>query len=370
MHLEHEATLRACAAEPATATATDVVTMAVPLPSMPTIVQAPAVVPATAQVGGLPFAFMSTLDRPHVVLATAPSDAWASGAPRLLEETPGGAVIRRDIDLAALPTDLAALIGRNMHAFSASGRVCTGVLGAPYMVSELDGELRYMVMDAEPEQNPPLDPAKLWTEGRRTLVAELVSTQDCSDALWARDVTLPEPIVYTAQSDDEIPVAAARRAIVALPEFSALAREFATFVASFQDDSFTTRRLVDRLRPRAWRNPDGTSELAVYTLDGDEFGGCGGFANSWAAAIVEGRSVRHAFLDEADDVVIAVVDLDRDGLPEILTEDWMTATRLVAPRIRADRGEVGFTVKSFAGQSAESAVVTTLETVPFFGCPC
>ncbi len=358
-HYQLEATARACAAR--ASTAPEVISVAVPLP--PVVLEV-AKRPATGS-SGLPFAFMSSLQPPHVVLAGAPSEGWAASPPRVVQDEPGGAVIRRDVDASLLPPELRELAGRTMHAFSASGRVCTGTLGAPYLVSELDGDIS-MVVDDSVDPSQARDPNQIWQAGRRTLVAELVGADNCKEALWARDIALPEPVIYTQQPEDDLPPNAARRAITALPEFTKMADQFAAEVSSWQDEPFTTRRLIDRLHPRRWRTSDGTGELAIYGVDGDEFNGCGGMSPAWGAAIIDGGGVSHAFFDEHDDVVLAVVDLDQDGLPEILTDGWMAEQRVLEPRLRSDPSENGFAEKSFARPS----VSTKLEPVPYFGCAC
>lgn len=369
-HLEHEAAERACLdddAAPAAETVVEVVPQIVPIVT-PIPIAAP--VPTDDLAGAYAFAFVVDVPTPHVVLATATElgdgaiEAMATGASHFRGAATDAFIdqpVWRDIDATRLPERARLAVGRHVRVYSSAGRVCVARIGKPVAVSERSGKIEYMADDEVTElgegEDATIDPASLWDDGRRLVVAPLEGAS-CEGGIWARDIALSEPLVYVAQQDGdapaELPSPVARRMVQRSRALEPIAAAFADHVRGFTDDAFTTRRLVDRLVGQRWIEPTRGGELDVFTTDGDEFGGCGGFDPAWAAISVdaEGGPVESVWADAQADYVQAVFDLDADGRPEVFAPSWLGPTHVFT--LEPDG------LREFA----------VLADVPYYGCPC
>jgi len=375
MHLEHVEATRACMAEIAQPiAAADVAPVVV---AVPTPVMLEPAAPADDMRGAYEFAFVVDVPTPHLVLA-AESDlgpvvfeALATNAPHYRGEPADDQIdkpVWRDLDTSRLPERAKHAIGRHVRVYSAAGRVCIARIGMPSLVSESWGTVAYMadddVREIEQDERTIIDPASIWDDGRRLVVAPLEG-QGCTEAAdhgapgtWARDVALSEPLVYIAQdveSGDDLPSPVARRMVQRSAALRPISAKFAEHVAAMTDEPFTTRRFVDRLLGRRWIEPMRGGELDVFTSDGEEFGGCGGFDPAWAAIAVdsEGSPVDPVWADATTDEVHAVFDIDGDGNAEVLAQTWLGTTRVYS-----------------LGEGDAPREIATLAEVPFFGCPC
>lgn len=368
MHLEHAEAERACMAHRDASPAPEVVAHVVPVPT-PWL--EPAVAPPVDdRAGAYAFAFVVDVPTPHLMLASATElgeaafEAMATGAPHYRGEAADGFIdhpVWRDVALDRLPDRARDAVGRHVRVYSAAGRVCVARIGRPVAVSERFGSISYMddedVSAIEDDQGTVVDPASLWDDGRRSLVAPLEGV-GCEGGIWARDVALPEALVYVAQdveSPEDLPSPVARRRVQRSAVLRPISEAFAKHVEGFADEAFTTRRFVDRLEGRRWIEPTRGGELDVFASDGEEFGGCGGFDPAWAAIGVadDGELGDVVWADAQTDYVAAVFDLDADGRPEVLAHSWLGPTRVFA--LDDTDG-----VRPFA----------TLDDVPLFGCPC
>jgi hypothetical protein len=366
MHLEHVEATRACMAEvaqPSAAVDVGPVVVAVPTPVM----IEPAVAADDLR-GAYDFAFVADMPTPHIVLASeadlgeAAFEALAMGSPHYRGEPADDQIdqpVWRGVDVSRLPERARFAQGRHVRVYSAAGRVCIARIGAPALVSESWGTVEYFadddISEIEADERTIIDPASLWDDGRRLVVAPLEG-DGCGEALWARDVALAEPLVYVAQDvegQEDLPSPVARRMVQRSAAVRPIAAKFAEHVAGMNDDGFTTRRFVDRLEGRRWIEPLRGGELDVFTSDGEEFGGCGGFDPAWGAIAVdaEGSPVDPVWADASTDAIAAVFDVDADGTPEVLAQTWLGTTRV-------------YTLGQELGELA------TLGEVPFFGCPC
>ncbi|MBX7079548.1 MAG: hypothetical protein K1X88_10205 [Nannocystaceae bacterium] len=372
MHLEHLEVARACALEAPSVSESVPQPAAISLLPVPTPVVAVAPAPVVAVAGppasALEFAHVIHAEGALVVLATTVDPSWAVDPPHThrprgndLDDVPAF----RNVALERLPEAARVAIGRSMTVWSPTGHVCTATVGRPVLVGEAWGAREYLEgAEDDAARTPTSDAEELWQNSRVVLAAPLASSEDCSLGLWARDAELSTPRIYLAQSDDDLPSPVARRLLQRDPAVRKAAREFDTFARETlmpQDDegadadAFTTRRLVDRFVGRRWIDPSAGGELDIFVTEGDEFGGCGGFGPSWGAVSIdrEGTPFAAAY-DELGDSALAVFDLEGDGRPEVLTEQWLGPTQLLG---LSEDGE------TFARRSE-------LAPVPFWGCPC
>jgi hypothetical protein len=375
-HLEHEAAERACmdrdaepAAEPVVEVVPQIVPIVAPIPYV-------APVPVDDRAGAYAFAFVVDVPTPHLVLATATElgegafEAIMTGAPHYRGAPTDAFVdqpVWRDVDAARLPERARLAVGRHVRVYSAAGRVCVARIGRPVAVSERSGSIAYMGEDEVTEigegEDAIIDPASLWDDGRRLVVAPL-EVASCEGGIWARDIALSEPLVYVADQDPaaeqdgrmaaQLPSPVARRMVQRSSALQPIAAAFAEHVRGFTDEAFTTRRLVDRLVGQRWIEPTRGGELDVFTTDGDEFGGCGGFDPAWAAIAVDAENapVELVWADAQADYVQAVFDLDADGRPEVFAPSWLGPTHVFTLEPEG--------LREFA----------VLADVPYYGCPC
>jgi hypothetical protein len=342
-----------------TAASPEPIMLAVSTPVIVTPASASIPEPAGPGAGAYEFAHVIDIDGPQLVLATAIEDSWATDAPHYrgkVHDVFEVGEVWRNVDPERLPALPRAAIGRTVDVYSAAGRVCTARIGTPVLVGEMWGSIEY-VADDELEvsgegDDKVIDPGSAWDDSRRMLIAPLLDGGACADALWARDAALTEPLVYVAQEPSDLPSPVARRLLQRDPATRALGKAFAEHVADIDDEAFTTRRLVDRFTGIRWIEPTRGGELDVFTTDGEEFGGCGGFDPAWGAVSIDAFGTpTHAWLHDDTDEVRAIVDLDGDGQPEVLADTWLAPTRLLA-------------------LGDELAELSVLPEVPFYGCPC
>lgn len=143
----------------------------------------------------------------RVLVDPNPDDAWASSAPKLLSK--GSPVVaRRAVDLAKLPADLAASVGRKVELMRAGDRVCEATITGLSLIGRVEpyfGARADWDGSGEPGKKPLradeiADEAwKLADPGGHALAAELGDVKgDCSSATWARDVAAARPRVAKA----------------------------------------------------------------------------------------------------------------------------------------------------------------------------
>ena len=139
-----------------------------------------------------------------VVLSASPdADHWAKGNPTLVSrESP--VIVRKDVEMAQLPKAMSRLEGRSMGLVGATGEVCRGTLGRPFLMSRVEPHFgERSRWEGEEDENGVKAPALTdervaeiaWemTGGEgKILVAELENTTgDCQDARFARATDLP-----------------------------------------------------------------------------------------------------------------------------------------------------------------------------------
>ena len=348
MHLDHVAAAEACSADLAGWTTTPTPTARVEA-VVPRALPIPVPLTEPSLDHALPFAHVVDLDGPHVVLATAVEDDWAAGAPEFRSEDARSnrdGSVWRSVAVHELPIAILANVGRTLRVYSAEGEACTARIGAPMLVSEVWGEFE----EWGPTEGEPATPMDAWKAGRRTLVAPLATDGECGTPLWGRDVALPAPAVFV-RTEGATP-RAARKAVFRDPQVREVARELVEFHADTGgDDGSKPPTLAQITTDQRWVDALGR-ELFTFSIAHDAMGSCGSFDPAWAMFVPTGDAGVIA-LDREGDEMLAVFDLERDGRIEVLSSTWLGPTRLV---------EVG-------GADA-LRVRSTLDGVPFFGCPC
>jgi len=294
-------------------------------------------------------------DRAYVVLAQVTEDSWGRGAPSLVSvESP--VVVRRDVDVVALPRALARRSGGSVRLVGASGVVCQGVIGPmsivgrfePHFGTRQDWEGKNHDI-GEPDAPLPIEQvaSQAWDESvaGRVLAAEVISTTgDCKRALYARAASLSAPAVI---AESPAPPALADKAVEALRRLPS----YATVEQNYRQSSSGG--------PGRWEIENGSTDVTFFRGKDasyvwvSAYGGeaCSDFdAHMVALWKVEGAGTpRPTFTllhEGTDDLLpVGVTDIDGDGSVELLGHERILR-----------RGSDGYATDSLA--------------VPSFDCPC
>ena len=364
MHEEHVAMSELAHDVPTQVAVVETAPQVIPIP-IATIVEVPAPVtepdvptPVAAQLAyGDAFSFVITDERPLLVLATDPSDDWATTPAAKTYEQWSEVHLRREVDPDRLPTEISARLSASFDLFHGVERKCTAQLGAPFLYGDISGEWTYNDADEDGEPDD-VDPAAAWTEGRRLLVAPVVSDGDCTGATWARNATLPDARTFTAVTNPGFArTKHARRAYMRLPELQSAREEFEQFQHDNAEEPGSTKPvpLGRRMKSTGWTNAAGDLVAITHWIDGPEFGGCGGMTAQWGfTAVSDDGATVDRVVDGGYTQVVMLLDIDGNGSPEVLAspydgwQDWQLLSL----------GESGWTT------------VAAMHETPFFGCPC
>jgi len=174
-----------------------------------------------------------------VVLSTKPEvEKWVTGAPSIVSRQ-SPVVLRRDIEMAKLPKAMSRLQGRSMHLVGATGEVCRGTLGKPFLLSRVEPHFgERSRWEGEEDENgvkgPALSDAKVaeiaWEmtgDDGKLLVAELENTTgDCRDARFARATELPALPVTGGRAPAASLAIQAKEALRKLPAYAAIEKSY------------------------------------------------------------------------------------------------------------------------------------------------
>jgi hypothetical protein len=257
------------------------------------------------------------IDGAAVVLPNPPDD-WAGGAVR--PTTYGKELIARasrPVALAKLPPAVRELVGKMVALGNATGQRCTAKL------TRLELRARVLI-GTDPEGDD------IWNMGSKALVAVLAGEPACvRSSTWARAADQPPLPIAAAAAPDAALKGRALVAFAALPAAAEIQRRFATWFTGEQGA---------RKRVPAWvRSRETKTEVRLLQLGaGPRFvsvsavlnaGGCsdGVFESLWSLWEID-ESDRLVPRSEPTGMIAlspaALADLDGDGKPEILFDDF------------------------------------------------
>jgi hypothetical protein len=197
---------------------------------------------APGQMDPTEFAHVVSVDGSnYIVLSSKPeTEKWASGegeASIVSRQNP--VVVRRDVDLARLPKAMSRLQGRSMSLVGATGEVCRGTIGKPFLLSRVEPHFgERSRWEGEEDENGVKGPALSETQvaeiawemagsDGKLLVAELQdSTGDCQDARFARAADLPALPVTAARAPAASLATQAKEALRKLPTYEAIEKSY------------------------------------------------------------------------------------------------------------------------------------------------
>lgn len=312
------------------------------------------------------FFTVRTETRTYVVLSQEVEDDWAASEP--VAENDWGNIVGRAVDMDAIPEALASWQGKPVDTYGPDGQACPGRVGELRMLAQANGDLALELEELEAgwdgyddgdyDEIIRANAPAIWDIGRKLLVAQVDSRYGCvADARLALEHSDADPLVYRPnRSRGAANFEPGRAAVLATDRFQELAVEYDDYTRDPDPALGLSARRPAPLKRHAdataWFTPEGEAQLVSVIVDGELFGDCGGLPRPWGiAAVGDGGDLvlGDAASDEWGDV-IAVMDLDRDGNPEILANGWdRQLVRLVDGRLET---------------------VAELESIPFFGCPC
>jgi ketosteroid isomerase-like protein len=262
-----------------------------------------------------------------VVLSTAPDEAWASGAPRLLREDGGVRVVSRAVDAERLPPELRRWRGQAVRLLTdRGGPGCEGTVRGFRVVTQVVPHFG-MAQEWQEKGAAPAEIAKeVWGLGQeaRVLVGDVeTSGKGCERATWARPAGLPVPVMAAPEEPDAALRAAALAAFRKLPEHGAHQKAY---------DEFWRESKPAGKKPRYWDQHEGGAptvkvlrlgQVTLVTVQAQEMVSCAEFmASLWAVFRVEGKGLKLRQEGETPQTITprAIVDLDGDGDPEVLMD--------------------------------------------------
>lgn len=322
----------------------------------PTIAEPPAIVdePNDAGAGVL-------LHDGRLVFSTAPELAWAKGALRS-GDNEYGVTLLKSVDLGRLPGRLAALADQRFTVYAADGSTCLADAGPLSIVARVDGDLAIYGDGDEDASGLPLGERTdeqlaalhddVFKNHANLLLSRPRNAPRCT-GLWARQSSLPAPAVFGARtlSDDVEHALAAELSptIAAHSSVVALAASYTAWYEEIEPEHRTdvpawTEYLHTTTRVRRWDEVGGARSLVTVDI-GTGGEACTSDFSEHTSLVLEQRDGAWQLLDEPGFWrPEALMDLDRDGHLEAVTDD-------------------GRTLDSHSGLGQSF-------TIPFWGCPC
>ncbi len=278
--------------------------------------------PETSTAGA--FYFVS---KAGLVLTTDASAEWGHG--RLRRASGEGEFnTRKPVDPRALPDEHWAARGRLFDLYGVDGKVCTARISRLSVVAQYFGEQLYDFAYTKGYEELDDLPAsewmpEVWDIGHRWLVGQIVSSEDCDGALWARDASLPPPRLLRAASADTTAAQARRRLFKG--ERERVKAAYARYVEGEDERGYARSwKEIERsypLQTKAWIDEEGRARFVELQFGQPEVGCGGGFDSeiSTVHAVDGDRGALTATPLRAG--AQAVFDADLDGRFEFLHAD-------------------------------------------------
>jgi hypothetical protein len=257
----------------------------------------------------------------HLVLATPTGMSWTAGQPNIHGLADGLTVdyaVARDV----VPAELQALSGARFTLFAGDGATCPVDAGSLAIHGRMAGV--FLFDEAAPTRAELREVATSMQPHDHVLQAAVRGPRGCT-GVWARRADLPAPTVFGRR-----PVTADERATVralldAQPAVAALKAERAEYYADMPAEDAAaavagwSAFLRDTLELAAWDEVGGARRYITAQVGG-EGEGCDGFGERAAVLFLRDGAGLVAqpgpgFLDP-----LAVMDIDRDGQLEAVTE--------------------------------------------------
>lgn len=257
----------------------------------------------------------------HFVLATLPDMTWSAGQPKI-HGLADGFTVDYELARAVVPAAVQAQSGARFTVFASDGATCQADAGALAIHGRMDGVFAFN--EAPPTRAELRETAESMEPGAHVVQAALRGPRSCTGA-WARRADLPAPVVFGRRKVDARARAEVRALLDAQPAVAALRSERAEYYADMppEDAAAATAGwsafLDETLELAAWDEIGGARRYITAQV-GSEADGCDGFGERAAVLFLRDGDALVAqpgpgFLDP-----LAVMDVDRDGQLEAVTE--------------------------------------------------
>lgn len=282
----------------------------------------------------------------QLVLATLPDMTWSTGQPTIKRHA-DGFTVAYDLARAVVPPGLQAQAGARFTVYAGDGSSCQAEAGTLAIHSQMDGVFAFD--EAAPTRAELRETASAMNPEDHVVQAALRGDRRCT-GVWARRADLPAPIVFARAKVTARERAEVRGLLDAHPAVVALHAEYAEYHAAMPAEDAAAAgwpAFLDRtLELAAWTEIGGDRRYITAQV-GSEEDGCGGFGERAAAVFLRDGAALVAqpgpgFLDP-----LAVMDIDRDGVLEAVTEG-------------------GRSLES----RAEPSALTRRYEFPYLGCGC
>ncbi len=261
----------------------------------------------------------------HLVLATLPDMTWSAGQPKIRGLSDGFTVdyaLARDV----VPADIQSQADARFTVFASDGGTCQADAGPLAIHGRMEGV--FLFDEAAPTRAELHETATSMEPDAHVVQAALRGPRGCT-GVWARRADLPAPIVFGRGSVDADERAQVLGLLDAQPAVAALRSERAEYYADMPAEDAAAAAagwstfLGDTLELTAWDEIGGARRYITAQV-GSEDEGCGGFGERAAVLFLRDGAALVAqpgpgFLDP-----LAVMDIDRDGQLEAVTEHGHT----------------------------------------------
>lgn len=261
----------------------------------------------------------------HFVFASPAAMNWTAGQPKI-HGLSDGFTVDYAVATDVVPADVLAQAGARFTVFTSDGATCQADAGALAIHGRMEGV--FLFDEAAPTRAELRETATSMQPDDHVVQAPIRGARSCT-GVWARRADLPAPIVFGRHKLGAGERAAVRRLLDAQPAVAALRTERAEYYADLppeeaaNTDAAWSAFLDDTLELAAWDEIGGARRYITAQV-GDEAEGCDGFGER--AAVL--------FLRDGDNLVaqpgpgfldpLAVMDIDRDGTLEAVTEHGRT----------------------------------------------
>lgn len=272
----------------------------------------------------------------YVVLHAEPDEAWGTGRITLLTaRRPMAQVVVTRRAASAVPAELAAWRGREVHLFDEQGQRCSAHLDELFLLSRVDvhfGTEMTWAGDTDGDGQPDGPPSTLGeiagsAYGQGLLLVASLRERTCA-GLWARAADRPAPTVFASRAPSADESTRAVAAFRGLPAWRTLQTDYAADGSATPNGKWDEH---DGARPvvRTWVHA--ASNRQYLTVSGQSStGGCADFSGHlWAVFEVSGATLvlRSDGARPTALVPEAMADVDGDGAPEVITAAGLARRR-------------------------------------------
>jgi len=310
---------------------------------------------------------------PDLIVRGSAEPTWSAGKLRWKLE-PWRLIVSQRAAVERLPDPLRALVGARVTVYGADGGACVADVGPMRVQYEETGEIAidYGLTEEGADGEAPAPPSdqavaalarqefELGKRDRHLVARQRRADGRACEGVWARRSDLPAPAVFGQRELGEPEARALATSVLAAlrqqPEFGELERKYAAYRRESEDHLDEPRAwsdlVADTIIARRWDEVGGPRRIVTVEVGPAQEPCSGAFGERVAVFFEERAGTFERLPQEGWLDVEAVMDVDRDGTLEVITQ-----------------GDAEIRRQSRAAGPAAATFVDAL-TIPFHGCPC